>query len=60
MDLFDWASITNPESNQYVKTLAGKFPNDSVTEEDLEIAKRIIETYFVVGLMTEMEENKTV
>ena len=57
MGLLDWAKSYNTDNNHHVKTLAGKSTTDSATEEDLENAKRTIESYFVVGLTDEFEES---
>ena len=43
--------------NGYVKSLAGKTPLDTATEEDLEVAKKTVQSHFVVGLMNDMEES---
>ena len=40
-----------------MKKLAGKTPFDTATEEDLELAKRTIELYFVIGLTDHLEES---
>lgn len=45
------------DNNHYVKKLAGKLQRDPATEEDLELAKHTIKSYFVVGLMNDMEES---
>ena len=57
LSLLEWVQhdkdATDYES--YVKSLAGKTPLDDATEEDLELAKRTIQSYFVIGLMNDME-----
>ena len=55
MSLLDWAKDDNIDNNHYVKKLAGKRQNHDATEEDLELAKNTIQSYFVVGLMDKME-----
>lgn len=57
LSLLDWVNDGNIDNNHYVKKLAGKRQNkDIATEEDLELAKRAIQSYFVVGLLDHMEE----
>ena len=59
----DWAQGNavveggNFENEHYVKQLAGKTQKDTATEEDLELAKRTIQSHFVIGLMKEMGES---
>ena len=57
MSLKEWASRDRGDSNWMVRYLTGKSPREAVTNEDLELAKDIVRTKFVVGLMDEFDES---
>ena len=57
MDVLEWAQTQNFDNNHMVKKLAGKKQVDSPTASDLELAKRTVQTRFIVGLMNEFEES---
>ena len=62
LTVMDWARGNevqkggNFDNEHYVKTLAGKGQMDIVTVADLELAKRTVKSYIIVGLMNEMQE----
>ena len=55
LSLLDWTKSHNRDNNHYVKKLAGN--GYTATESDLEIAKHTIQSYFVVGLTTQIQES---
>jgi hypothetical protein len=57
MSLEEWASRDRGDNNWMVHYLVGKSPRDAVTNDDLELAKYIVRTKFVVGLMDQFNES---
>lgn len=57
MTLEEWASRDRGDNNWMVRNLIGKTSRTELTNEDLELAKEIIRTKFVVGLMGKFEES---
>ena len=57
MTLEKWAERDRGENNWMVRMLVGKSNRDVLTTEDLELAKEIIRTKFVVGLMDSFDES---
>jgi len=57
MSLEEWASRERGENNWMVRNLVGKDNRADLTIQDLEDAKEIIRTKFVVGLMEKFEES---
>lgn len=57
MTLEKWAERDRGENNWMVRVLVGKDNRDVLTTEDLELAKEIIRTKFVVGLMDSFDES---
>ncbi|KAL7525132.1 hypothetical protein ACHAWF_001226, partial [Thalassiosira exigua] len=57
MDPLIWVKMHNRDNDHMVKKLAGKIQRDKATREDLEKAKATVREYFVVGLMSEMQES---
>lgn len=57
MTLETWAQRDRGENNWMVRMLVGKSNRDVLTTEDLELAKEIVRTKFVVGLMDSFDES---
>ena len=57
MSLEQWASQDRGENNWMVHNLIGKKMSEEVTMKDLESAKEIIRSKFVVGLMDKFDES---
>ena len=57
MTLDEWASRERGENNWMVRQLIAKGPGEPLTTNDLEQAKEIIRTKFVVGLMDQFENS---
>ena len=57
MSLEEWASKDRGENNWMVRQLVGKDSKSQLNTQDLELAKDIIRTKFLVGLMDEFEES---
>lgn len=57
MTLDEWASRDRGENNWMTRKLVGKSQKDELTPQDLDDAKEILRTKFVVGLMDKMEES---
>jgi len=57
MSLDEWASRERGENNWMVRQLISKSNQEPLTSKDLELAKEIIRTKFVVGLMDQFEES---
>lgn len=57
MGLEKWASRDRGDNNWMVRHLIGKSPTEDLNNDDLELAKDIVSTKFVVGLMDQFEES---
>lgn len=57
MTLEEWASNDRGENNWLVHHLAGKKHYEPVDTNDLEFAKEMIQTKFIVGLMNQFDES---
>lgn len=57
MTLDEWASRDRGDNNWMVRKLVGKTPRDDLDYDDLDLAKEIVRTKFVVGLMDKFEES---
>lgn len=57
MTLEKWAEKDRGENNWMVRMLVGKNNRDVLTTDDLELAKEILRTKFVVGLMDSFDES---
>lgn len=57
MSLEEWASRDRGDNNWMVHYLIGKSTRDALTNDDLELAKYIVRTKFVVGLMDKFDES---
>ena len=57
MTLEKWAERDRGENNWMVRMLVGKNNRDVLTTDDLELAKEIVRTKFVVGLMDSFDES---
>lgn len=57
MTLEQWAEKKRGENNWMVRNLVGKDGRAVLTTEDLELAKEIVRTKFVVGLMDSFDES---
>lgn len=57
MSLEEWASRDRGDNNWMVRNLIGKASREELTQDDLELAKDIVRTKFVVGLMDKFEES---
>lgn len=57
MSLEEWASQARGDNNWMVRNLIGKQSKMELNDEDLELAKEIVRTKFVVGMMDRFEES---
>ena len=57
MGVVEWATQYNQDENFLVKKIVGKKLNDPSDINDLVVAKEIIRTRFIVGMMNDMEES---
>jgi len=57
MSLEEWASRDRGDNNWMVRNLIGKGMRDALNTEDLDLAKEIVRTKFVVGIMDRFEES---
>jgi len=53
----EWASADRGENNWMVRNLVGKSPKDQLSLQDLDHAKEVVRTKFLVGLTSKMEES---
>ena len=53
----EWAARDRAENNWMVRQLVGKGPGDKLDLQDLALAKEMVRTKFIVGLMSNMEES---
>jgi hypothetical protein len=57
MSLTEWASRERGENNWMVRKLVGKDPTAELTPDDLTLAKEIIRTKFLIGLLDRYRES---
>lgn len=57
MTLEEWATRDRGDNNWMVRYLVGKPNSVELTNEDLEVAKEIVRTKFIVGLMDKFDES---
>lgn len=57
MSIVEWATKHNLDENFLVKKILGKKLAESITIEDLLMAKDVVRQHFIVGLMNDMEES---
>jgi len=57
MDIDEWLEGRESTGGYMVSLLVNKDRRETLTDDDLEMAKEILRTKFIVGLVTEMEES---
>ena len=57
MDIVDWATDVNVDDNHLVNRLAGNLNRKMADEGQLQLAMATVRKYFIVGLMSEMDES---
>jgi hypothetical protein len=57
MDIVEWAEDVNVDDNHLVNRLAGNLNRKMADEGQLRLAMATVRKYFIVGLMSEMDES---